>query len=337
MPPSKDSKPAEPSLAARYSCAGIMCAIFSVWYKFTFVQETETPGVKVPMHSYQTPMYLTAGYLISLPILKHVVKKHLKGVDLKLLLKESMILYNVSQIALNGWMVWRFLDAVINKNHPFIGDINTTTTGASFAVWVHYCDKYLEFFDTYFMLLRGRFDQVSFLHVYHHFSIAWAWWAAMSLFPGGDAYFGALLNSFIHVLMYGYYALALLKIRCPWKRYLTQAQLLQFTLVVIYSFFSGLMWPKEERQPKHYLCLVIQIWEMASLFALFSFFYMKAYGKKKNAKAEKDDDDQCQAAVKAAIAGAAQAVESAAKDAERIASTANMTRSGMTKVVHPMS
>ena len=174
----------------------------------------------------------------------------------------------------------------------------------------------------------------------------------MSLFPGGDAYFGALLNSFIHVMMYGYYALALLKIRCPWKKYLTQAQLLQFTLVVIYSFFSGFMWPKEERQPKHYLCLVIQVWEMASLFALFSFFYMKAYGRKKQNKAgagaaissspssvanKEDDDDQCQAAVKAAIASAAQAVESATKDAERIASTANMTRRGMTNVVPPIS
>jgi len=160
MPASKAPKPAEPSLVARYSCAGVLCAILSVWCKFTFVQETETPGVQVPIHSYQTPMYLTACYLISLPILKFIVKNYLQDIDLKLLLKESMILYNISQIALNGWMVWRFLDAVMNKNHPFIGDIYTTSTGASYAVWVHYCDKYLEFFDTYFMILRGRFDQV---------------------------------------------------------------------------------------------------------------------------------------------------------------------------------
>jgi hypothetical protein len=27
-------------------------------------------------------------------------------------------------------------------------------------VWVHYCDKYLEFLDTFFMVLRGKMDQV---------------------------------------------------------------------------------------------------------------------------------------------------------------------------------
>jgi len=150
----------EPSLLARYTCAGISCAVFSVWWKFTFIPENQTPGVDVPMHSFLAPLALTVGYLISLPILKFLVKNCLDGVDVKILLKESMVLYNVAQVGLNGWMVWRFIDAVMNKNHPFIGDIYSTSAGASYAIWVHYCDKYLEFFDTYFMILRGRTDQV---------------------------------------------------------------------------------------------------------------------------------------------------------------------------------
>lgn len=150
----------QPSLLERYICAGISCAVFSVWWKFTFVPESQTPGVDVPMHSYKAPLALTVGYLISLPLLKMFTQKFLKGVDVKSLLKESMVLYNVSQVVLNAWMVWRFVDAVVNKNHPFIGDIYSTSAGASYAIWVHYCDKYLEFFDTYFMVLRGRMDQV---------------------------------------------------------------------------------------------------------------------------------------------------------------------------------
>ena len=27
-----------------------------------------------------------------------------------------MLLYNISQVAINGWMVWRFVDAVLNKH-----------------------------------------------------------------------------------------------------------------------------------------------------------------------------------------------------------------------------
>ena len=152
----------EPSFLARYTCAGISCAIFAAWWKCTFVPESEVPGVHVPMHSFHTPLILTVGYLVSLRVLEKFVKDYCSSINMKSLLKESMLLYNVSQIALNGWMVWRFIDAVINKNHPFVGDINTISTGTSYAVWVHYCDKYLEFFDTYFMVLRGRMDQVSF-------------------------------------------------------------------------------------------------------------------------------------------------------------------------------
>jgi elongation of very long chain fatty acids protein 4 len=163
----KASELREPSIFARYTCAGISCAIFAVWWKFTFVPEIETPGVDVPMHSWHTTALLTVGYLISLPLLKYFTDKFLVGVDVKILLKESMVLYNVAQVALNGWMVWRFVDAVVNKGHPFIGDISYTSAGTAYAVWVHYCDKYLEFFDTYFMILRGRMDQVCFETVYY--------------------------------------------------------------------------------------------------------------------------------------------------------------------------
>lgn len=317
-PVSPETKLREPTLFARLSCAGISCAIFSVWCKYSFVPENQTPGVNVPVHSYHVPLALTVGYLVSLPILKFLVGRFLSGLDVKKLLQESMLLYNISQVAINGWMVWRFVDAVMNKNHPFIGDIYSTSAGATYAIWIHYCDKYLEFFDTYFMVLRGRMDQVSFLHVYHHFSIAWGWWIAMTLFPGGDSYFGALLNSWIHVLMYSYYAFALMKIPCPWKKYLTQAQLLQFTCVVIYTFFSVQMWPRDQLESKHLICAAVQVWEMTSLFILFSFFYMRSYRKRKQ---RDSDEDQCQKAVKEGVAGAAQAVESAAKNAGKFANS----------------
>ena len=84
---------------------------------------------------------------------------------MKLLLTESMIIYNVAQVLLNGWMVYVMVYAVMYGGHPFIGSRSISGvsigSGASYAVWVHYCDKYLEFFDTYFMVLRGKMDQVS--------------------------------------------------------------------------------------------------------------------------------------------------------------------------------
>eukprot|EP00591_Stephanopyxis_turris_P009625 CAMPEP_0195526930 /NCGR_PEP_ID=MMETSP0794_2-20130614/28266_1 /TAXON_ID=515487 /ORGANISM="Stephanopyxis turris, Strain CCMP 815" /LENGTH=357 /DNA_ID=CAMNT_0040657721 /DNA_START=140 /DNA_END=1213 /DNA_ORIENTATION=+ len=276
----KNESPEPASFTAQYTCLGVLIGMFALWAKYAFVpEETSTPGVHVPMHDYHATLYLTAGYLISLPIIKYFVDTYTKNVDMKSLLFPSMVLYNVAQVAINGWMVYRFVKAVVSEGHPFIGSVSAT--GTSYVVWVHYCDKYLEFLDTYFMVLRGKMNQVSFLHIYHHTSIAWAWWIGYTIMPGGDSYFGALLNSWIHVMMYSYYVLALFKISCPWKKLLTQAQLLQFLSVIVYSFFSLNSWSKEERTNSHLLASGIQVWEMSSLFFLFVVFYRKSYSSKK--------------------------------------------------------
>lgn len=90
--------------------------------------------------------------------------------------------------------------------------------------------------------------------------------------------------------MYSYYALALLKIQCPWKRYLTQAQLLQFLSVLAYSALSMYHMP-DEGNWTHYLAYSIQVFEMLSLFVLFLHFYAKAYRKKSIKAVSENDSD----------------------------------------------
>jgi len=55
------------------------------------------------------------------------------------------------------------------------------------------------------MALKQNYHQISFLHLYHHTSIFAIWWIIVFFAPGGEGYFSAMLNSFIHVLMYSYY------------------------------------------------------------------------------------------------------------------------------------
>nr|AAV67800.1 polyunsaturated fatty acid elongase 2 [Thalassiosira pseudonana] len=332
------------SLLARYTTAALLLLTLTTWCHFAFPAATATPGLTAEMHSYKVPLGLTVFYLLSLPSLKYVTDNYLaKKYDMKSLLTESMVLYNVAQVLLNGWTVYAIVDAVMNRDHPFIGSRSLVGaalhSGSSYAVWVHYCDKYLEFFDTYFMVLRGKMDQVSFLHIYHHTTIAWAWWIALRFSPGGDIYFGALLNSIIHVLMYSYYALALLKVSCPWKRYLTQAQLLQFTSVVVYTGCTGYTHyyhtkhGADETQPSlgtYYFCCGVQVFEMVSLFVLFSIFYKRSYSKKNKSggkDSKKNDDgnneDQCHKAMKDISEGAKEVVGHAAKDAGKLVATAS--------------
>lgn len=301
MKPPLDVVREPPSLLSRYACATMMIVIFGSWGKVAFYghgqDEANAPGVGSDVHSWRVPMTLTVSYLLVLPLLRLLFKNYLsQDVDMKLLLRETMIVYNAGQVLLNGWMVYRSIHALVHKGHPFIGDLYTVHTGTTFVVWIHYMDKYLEFFDTFFMVLRGRMDQVSFLHMYHHVSIAWAWWFAMRSSPGGDAYFGALLNSWIHVMMYSYYTLSLLKFSCPWKRYITKAQLLQFTSVVVYTVVSFIIVYRdnvESLRTKHYACYAVQSFEMVSLFFLFMRFYSKAYSNK-NRKNKSNGEQQQQ-------------------------------------------
>lgn len=154
-----------PSTLARYGSASAMVAVFAVWGKMVFVDEETCPGIGSPMHNWVFPLAMSIAYLVSLPLLRRFSETFLEGqVDVKLLLRETMVVYNAGQVLLNLWMVYRFLDAVLFRGHPFIGDRTTVDTGAAFAVWIHYCDKYLEFFDTFFMVLRGRMDQVRKFH-----------------------------------------------------------------------------------------------------------------------------------------------------------------------------
>lgn len=153
-----------PSLISRYTCVGILLGICCIWGKYVFINENDVPdGQAVHIHNGTIPFTLTLLYVVSLPVL-HILVKHFNihnKVDVKLMLRESMIVYNAIQVVLNGWMVYRILYALVWNDHPFIaGPIHLVHTGAAYAVYVHYCDKYLEFLDTYFMILRGKMDQV---------------------------------------------------------------------------------------------------------------------------------------------------------------------------------
>ena len=193
-----------------------------------------------------------------------------------------MLAYNAFQTVFNIWAVASFLAEVYRRGLPFAGTkyvpgLDEEELG--FLIYAHYQNKYLEFLDTVFMVVRKKTEQVSTLHVFHHSVIAWSWFAVLLTNPGGDAYFGALMNSGIHALMYPTYALALLKVPCPWKRYLTMMQMTQFCIIFVqgwYAIYLG--------STPTWLTL-IQQFVMAALFVMFADFYRRSYNKPKGGQA----------------------------------------------------
>lgn len=185
--------------------------------------------------------------------------------------------------------IWR--QAYLNSYNLFSQSLDRTSAGLPMAsvLWVFYFSKVPEFMDTVLMALKRNFRQITFLHVYHHSSIFVIWWFIMSYCPGGSSYFSAALNSFVHVVMYGYYFWASVAAKQPegtkprwnqpafYKKYITTFQLFQFCLN-----FAQASWMLFVNPPADFPLFTVWIlfFYMISMLALFGNFYMKTYTKK---------------------------------------------------------
>nr|XP_031543965.1 elongation of very long chain fatty acids protein 2 isoform X3 [Vicugna pacos] len=146
------------------------------------------------------------------------------------------------------------------------------------VLWWYYFSKLIEFLDTIFFVLRKKTSQITFLHVYHHASMFNIWWCVLNWIPCGQSFFGPTLNSFIHILMYSYYGLSVFPSMHKylwWKKYLTQAQLVQFVLTITHTM-SAVVRPCGFPLG----CLIFQSSYMLTLVILFLNFYVQTYRKK---------------------------------------------------------
>ncbi|KAI9230502.1 MAG: polyunsaturated fatty acid elongation enzyme [Piptocephalis tieghemiana] len=149
------------------------------------------------------------------------------------------------------------------------------------VLWVFYISKPMEFVDTLIMILKKNNRQVSFLHVYHHCTIFNIWWLVMLLAPNGETYFSAMLNSFIHVIMYGYYlgsALGYGRHLTIIKPFITIGQMTQFCLNFIQATFGlyyGYYWSTPRFSIYPWPIAVLLIVYMISLLALFGNFFIQ--------------------------------------------------------------
>merc|ERR1719390_280207 len=88
--------------------------------------------------------------------------------------KAAMSIYNVVQIVVCGYMVWGLLPCIGFPN--FCGLNSGFDEKGEWFVFVHYLSKYLDWFDTLWMILKRKSgQQMSFLHLYHHSTIGVVW------------------------------------------------------------------------------------------------------------------------------------------------------------------
>ncbi|XP_073828896.1 very long chain fatty acid elongase 1-like isoform X2 [Musca autumnalis] len=155
--------------------------------------------------------------------------------------KSYMQIYNIVQILLNTFIFYAALHITVmssdysfkcQPHNPF--DRRPNTMRFVRPAILYYISKYLDFFDTVFFVLRKKNNQITFLHLYHHSIMLLAVYVYLSQAFASHATPTALVNSFIHIVMYTYYMIAAAKPNIdltPWKKTLTSMQLMQFVLV----------------------------------------------------------------------------------------------------------
>ncbi|KAJ8598914.1 hypothetical protein CTAYLR_010230 [Chrysophaeum taylorii] len=97
----------------------------------------------------------------------------------------------------------------------------------SHAMVVFYASKYYELFDTVLAFAcKGKGPRYYGMHCYHHFIAVYVTF----LYTKGQSlsHLGMAFNTFVHVIMYYYYARAALGLTSTWKNWITRLQILQF-------------------------------------------------------------------------------------------------------------
>jgi elongation of very long chain fatty acids protein 4 len=191
------------------------------------------------------------------------------------ILKKPLIIYNIIQILLNIYMIQGLINIpIITFNHINIFGLNIKfNDNLKYFTYIHYLSKYLDYCDTWFIILKKKENQLSFLHVYHHSSITVIWGFLINIGIGnGTVSFGCLINSIIHFFMYSHYLWTSFGYNNPFKKFITQSQISQFYICFVHSILVLLY---ETNIPIYYA--FIQIIYQIQMILLFSNFYIKTY------------------------------------------------------------
>jgi len=147
------------------------------------------------------------------------------------------------------------------------------------GTWLFLCLRLYEFVETVFFIKRKKFNQASFLHVYHHVSTVILMWIFIVFDTEWMAIYNASINSFVHMLMYTYYLLSSypsLQSKLYWfKPILTVIQLIQFVLICGHCIVAVL-----PSCPASGIFFKLQIANLIMLTILFSHFFITNYLKK---------------------------------------------------------
>jgi len=161
-------------------------------------------------------------------------------------LRSLLLVYNSLMVVTNAYFFMQSLQwikygsALMDFRFPAKDDYSLPIQHQIWSFYLYYITKFVDLLDTVFFVLRKKYSQITTLHLYHHTVVPiLGWMTIWYRFNVPSITLFAFLNSFVHVVMYSYYALSALGPSLHpylwWKKYITQLQLLQFCAFGLYG------------------------------------------------------------------------------------------------------
>ena len=208
------------------------------------------------------------GYLLILPVSRIWVR-----LVPRVELRWTMVLYNLLCVGISIVCTVVGFKEFLTQGSVFeLVEVSGLLKQIYFLYWV---SKILELMDTVFMVLKHSLHQMSFLHVFHHSTMVLLADYTYSQSPWKPMSVVIFMNSFVHIWMYSYYAVSVVKkVDNSWKKKITLIQLVQFVIGLLFAT-PGYLY--------HGFCIYSILYTL-SMILLFGNFYYNAFIKKKITK-----------------------------------------------------
>ncbi|KAH8337572.1 hypothetical protein KR074_006889, partial [Drosophila pseudoananassae] len=259
---------------------------------FEMLAEMLTPADPVRLAIYASPwptLLIMSSYLVFVFKLGPKLMKGRKPFDLRTFIK----FYNIGQILYNATIIYYgalFLFFMDTYDLKCIKPLPMDHRHKDYERWMtnfYAINKIIDLSETVVFVLRKKYKQISFLHVFHHVIMAGSCYFIITFNGHGGILFPfCLINAVVHGFMYTYYYLSSLNEAIQksiwWKKYITIIQLLQFGIIMV-IFLRMMMEPNCSTPPfTNYLVGIIT----PSFTILFINFFYKSYilPSKKHAK-----------------------------------------------------
>ncbi|XP_023033374.1 elongation of very long chain fatty acids protein F-like [Drosophila willistoni] len=191
------------------------------------------------------PLIITGLYLVFILKLGRWFMEKRQPYQLRGILK----FYNLFQVAYNGIYVLTAVTIILSYRPYRFSCLAPLPLDHEAKHWeyflgyTYYINKYIDFLDTIFFVLRKKYKQITILHIVHHAAMPIASYLTLRVNGyGGMPAVVCMANTFVHTLMYSYYYLSSQYPNSSkilwWKKYITKLQLAQFIGILIHIFWT---------------------------------------------------------------------------------------------------